>query len=530
MAENAFSLTTGVFNNSANFEMRKHIVRGFDPVNAMINETRNFFQSLTSSEDDSARKLKWLIWNLRQSVVLSICPFNSIDLGLEDKYSELEELSKYFPDLIDNIQKVREIISYLLSNSDNPKGKLVRELLENEETQRLNYGIVTALTRGWVSGLEDSYMNEISPSYPECVYISSRKILKDNLFDLIILPSGGRHSPLMYNLTFGGRARELHVVAYEHEQIRLPSIKGLPTGSKNFSTSRAKVVTESSSENQDIQVENWERNNFWSIVRPSSITGQTISGEHQYVVKAKMILLADNSFVFLKEDQKVIELSSILDRRNRNGDKSNSFPRTRASNLDVGDRIVLRTSGSGDYLDQVSGRLMEKDGLSDLSNNALEWKLFFKRALQKYGSSKIMDMLRKRGFGLSSHQYLWVWTTLDVIGPGTDSKFYELIAILDDLGFLPDGSEAIEYAELKWKEMKKLKEYRLKAGSHIRTALLKEMKRIINSGVKIGDRFDFTLPGVSAGTLSIFRVARVDPEVIDVPYCDVSVIKKLEGG
>jgi len=524
-----FSFTTGVFKNTARFEIRKHIIRDFSPVNELIRETRNCFQELNTVEDDSAGKLKWLIWNMRQSVVLSISPFSSPLLRIKETIHEIEHLAKYFPNIVENTDRVRKIAQFLLENPENPKRKKVGALIEKAVENDMEHGIVTALTRGWTQGLEDSYISEIGDDDPTCLFISSAKILNNSLLDNIILPSDGRHSPLMYSLLFGGHTAQLDIVAYENEQVRLPPKRSLPKGGKHFKAQDATGQPVGSTQtDEDVRTDDWEQTGFWSSLRPASVVKQNFNRDQQYVVRARMILLADKSYVFLKEDQKVIELSDLIESRGFLDEKPKTFPRSATSDLEVEDMIVLRTSGSGTYLDEVANSLMQKDNLSDLGSTALEWKPFLKTALETHGSSRILELLRSRGFDLCAHQYLWTWTTDEVISPGTDSKFYELIAILDDLGYLPPGSDPLEYAASKWQLMKKFKEYRHKAGSQIRTSLMNEMKRIIENGVRIGDRFDLSLKGVSAGTLSIFRVVGVDPETVDVPYSDIGILRKMD--
>jgi len=523
-----FSFTTGVLKNTARFEIRKHVIRDFSPVNELIRETRNCFHELKTVEDDSAGQLKWLIWRLRQLIVLSISPFSSPLLRIEETSHEIEQTAKYFSNIVESTDKIRKIAQFLLENPENPKGKQVEMLIAEAVETDMELGIVTALTRGWTPGLEDSYTSEIGGAYPACLFVSSAKILNNNLLDNIILPSNGRYSPLMYNLVFGGRTGQLDIVAYESEQIRLPSKRLLPMGGKHIKApSSPKQLTDSALTDEDVRTDDWEQTGFWSALRPTSLVKKDFDRDLQYVVRARMILLADNSYVFLKEDQKVIELSNFIESRTFLDARHKTFPRTMTSDLEINDMIVLRTSGSGTYLDDVANTLMLKDGMSDLASTALEWKPFLKKALETHGSNRIMELLRSRGVDLCVHQYLWTWTTNEVISPGTDAKFFELIAILDDLGYLPPGINPVEYASSKWQSMKKFKEYRHKAGSQIRISLMNEMGRIIENGVKIGGRFDLSLKGVSAGTISIFRVAGVDPEAVDVPYSDIGILREM---
>jgi hypothetical protein len=200
------------------------------------------------------------------------------------------------------------------------------------------------------------------------------------------------------------------------------------------------------------------------------------------------------------------------------------FPRRLVNQLSVGDLIVLRTSGSGDYLIDVAKALMEKNGKSNLYNTALSWKKMLKCGLNNYGSDYIASRLAKKGYKINGHKYIWMWTTNLVIRPQSQSLFYELIGILEELDCSEDFTNPLSMVDDWWKEMKEIIRYHMLAGREIRKSLLSRLSEMVKQGVMITDKYSLTLPGVNAGEMAVFRVNGIDSKTIDLPYYHTGIV------
>ena len=524
------STSNNIFSNAETREHRKFIIQGFTPLQKIISETGKCFSVLKDEEDDAVKSLKWFLWNLKQAVSFSILPFDYPQLSLHEMVYQLKRMRGCYPTVNDSISIIIEASEYLLDKPQNPKREKVFDLLKECHESNEKHALVSIVSRGRVLGWGDSVYEEIRKVSPNCSVISSKNLLCTDSYGIIITPSGGSSSPILNELMNCSYGRIIEIVAYDRENVFIPARKTLPTSTHNYKAKKTidtNVEVEDGNHEYESSISDWEKNEYWESFRNRH--GLINSSDHglQYVVKARLIILPDNKIVYLRDDVKIINLTNVI------GEDSNylkglkKFPRTMVRNLCEGDLIVLRTSGSGEYLLDVANMLMKKNGRGDLREKALEWKIYLTSALETEGSFKIFNLLKEKGHDFSNHLYLWAWTTMDVMGPANDSKFLELIAILDDLGCLPDGINILKYAEDKWALMRELKRFHHQAGLYIRKELLAEMKRVLESGVPIQDQLILNLPGVSSGALSVLRVVGVDPETQTLPYNEVGFIREI---
>lgn len=523
---NWLSTTNKIFSNAENREHKPHVIR-FLPVQKIISHTGRCFINLKDEEDDSVKSLKWFLWNLRQAVTLSLLPFNSNHIGLNEMIARLETLNEYFPTTRESVSAIIEASKYLLDNPSNPKRDKVFEILGKCSESREKHALVSLLSRGRVFGWDEKLYDEIKRVSPHCIIITTKKILISNAFDTIIIPSGGKSSPISNELLNGSYGRVTETIAYEREHTFYPVKKSLPQATKSYKSIKTIDSEYQYSEPGEENVVDWEAKQYWESFRERYGLENATDHGRQYVVKARLVLLPGSKIVYLRDDVKVINLTSIVGESSSYLAQLKKFPRSLVKNLAEGDLIVLRTAGSGEYLLDVANMLMQKDGKSDLRKDALEWKPYLKKALEDKGSITIFNLLKEKGYDFSNHLYLWEWTTNDVIGPANDSKFFELIAILEDMGYLPAGQNVLKFAEEKWALMRELKRFHQRAGVYIRNELLEEMRRVLEEGITINDQLTLNLKGVSSGTLSVLRVVGVDPESQTLPYHEVGVIRKI---
>jgi hypothetical protein len=359
--------------------------------------------------------------------------------------------------------------------------------------------------------------------------ISSPKVLRSGSYQQIILSANGAFSPLLKEIYYGYRTQRLDVVAYERERITVPQRIALPKGT--LLKIRPEKIPDELGQKTPDSVDDWAQRRFWESIRGLG-TGDVGSGgkaqDHQFIVKARLLLLANNKKVYLPDDLKVIEISDLLEGRIDIEDYGKRLPRKSVNQLEVGDLIVLRTLGAGDFLYILANSLLEADGKGKLRQEALDWKPVLNQALEEHGSEMIYNLLKNKGHILANHSYVWIWTTEIVINPMPESRFRDLIIILDDLGYKVQDNDPVTVAGERWMKMQEIKRYHRRAGQTIRQALLTELRKIIKSGEVITDSYSLTLPDVSAGELSVFRISGVDPKTIDVIYHHTGVITDME--
>ncbi|MDB4305989.1 hypothetical protein N9980_00320 [bacterium] len=527
----AFCAATQSFKNAAHFKTLVHKVDRYPPIDELAREIRNWFSTIAGEEEDQQlTNVRVRVARLRGTVMFGLLPFDHPALQLTQQLEQISETATYFPSLAGIFDRLETLVGYLIENPDNPKGKAVIEQLRRHALKRSPrvVAIVSPKSRLAVPGWGEELRDELVSVWPKVDIVASRKRFLAGRFDKLILPWGGMGCPFLYELFHAYCSPSIDVIAYSSERCIRPGRRELPKGSWH---PRKRSRT---SQPQDIEVvesigdPEWKQIEFWTALR--SVTEQAgleqRDNDREFYLQARLVLLGNETKVFLAEGSKVIEVSDLLEGRQDSPEVSSRFPRKRVGDLRPGDLIVLRTSGSGEYLISVADALMKQDGKADLRERALDWKVALNSALTAHGSKVLADMLAKRGQVFESHhKYIWVWTTMDVIRPRSENLFYELLAILQDLGFLE--SEALETAESRWAMIREIYRYHQRAGAKIRESLLKKLKKFVKEKRSIDDSIGLTLPGVNAGELSVLRVSAVDPEVIEVPYHRVGIVLGL---
>jgi hypothetical protein len=524
-----FHLADRIFANASVIRVFHHQLV-VDPINELMKETGRLFGALQDVGDDfAARSLKMKIWQLRAVFIFTLLPFDCEDLPIEMQLRSIKSEAAYLPFLSQSIEALARIVGFLRRSPANPKREKVFELLINSRKQGSKVGLVAALTRGPTPGWPERAVNEIHQKNPACEIILSQKMLRNSVFDDVIIPAGGRLSPFIYELYHGCRCAQLHIVAYKREGFYPPERKGLPKGTQiRIRSSRSSANVLPGTIVEDSQIDEWMNENFWESLRQREQSYAGTATDRQFYIKARAIVLTNNSLVHLRDEMKVIEISDLVERRISIEELGTRFPRRRVNELQEGDLIVLRTSGSGDYLEEVANALMAASGKGDLVSTALDWKSVLERALSRYGSEEFGKRLQQKGSAINDHRYIWMWTTQLVIRPQSQPVFYNLMSICGDLGFRIDGQNPEKLASLRLQQMKEIIRFHGAAGRKIRQALLERLRKLIEQRILIKDSYSLKLPDLSSGEISVFRVAAVDPKPVEIPYSRIGIIKSLE--
>lgn len=526
-----FELAQMIFQNAHKFSVQCHTISDFPPVEELIRETGRWFYELGNEDDDSFRSLKMKIWRLRASVIYSLLPFDSKELGIAEQLWSLQREVVYVPFLQERVGRLTKILQFLLETPGNPKREKVFELLQACPDKGCGTGIVVSLVRGPTPGWSKTVANEIVNIVPKCEFIQGSKALKHRTYRQLILPASGRLSPVVVDLYHGCRTERLDVVVYQREGAYTPHKRSLPKGTyvKRMPLKILPTVGPSEQPAGETCLDEWAQRRFWESLREHLPGGMSPAvQDRDFFIKARIVILADNRKVCLREDMHVIEISELVEGQADFEISGKKYPRRRVDQLKEGDLIVLRTSGSGEYLVDFADVLMEADGNGNLRATALDWKPQLSQALLVHGSEKITLLLNSKGHGISNHRYLWMWTTDLVIRPQSRQLFLDLINILNSLGFGLKEGDPFAAATKRWEKMKEIIRYHGKAGRKIRQALLERLRKMIKDRVVITDSYHLSLPSLSAGEISVFRVAAIDSVSIDIPYSHAGVITPLE--
>lgn len=527
MSVSPFLKTSKIFENAINFNIVHHKVDSY-VVDEFIAESGRWFSLLNDDDDDATRQIRLKLWNLRSSVLESLLDYNSNELKLKINFQELHLISQYNPNLGERLKTLSGIVNFMLDNPENPKKEAVFKILNDSEDRGKGMAIVVSSSRMSVFQINQQLIKDIKQLAPKCKLILNRRMLLENVLNKIIIPTGGRYCPFINELYFGYLSSRLDIITYHKERVLRPERAPLPVGSISLSgmVQPSSVYEEQTDENE-VRVDTWVQKQFWESIRGSTqdqLSSAINEKDRSFYVKSRLILLAGGCKTFLQDDTKIIEISDLIEGRTDIQQIGKKYPRRMVNQLREGDLIVLRTSGSGDYLLDVSKALMLKAGQNDLHETALAWKKMLKHGLEIYGSERIALELAKKGFKLNNHKYIWMWTTEQVIRPQSIHMFYELIAVLEDLDCSDEIPEPLKMVDMWWKQMKDIVRFHMKAGQEIRNALLQRLAGMIQDNIIITDACRLSLPDVNAGEMSIFRVTGVDSQTIDIPYYHTGTI------
>lgn len=532
---------TIIFRNSRSFVLNHKKISAFQPIRDIRQRVFNIFNMLRDVEDDHSREIKIRAWKLLATIELSILPFDNEDLLLDKQLDALATEVIYFPALAETYQQLRSIIEWLQSNPDNPKRKALHIKLGGFP-QNSKVGVISRLTRGGiVAGWGDNTFRELRNIHRDCELLHTASSLKENLYDCIILPSAGGACPLRKQLFSTYVSREVFMIYYDREKRVTPEKRGLMPGSFSMKGVRGKdVFPPSTPVDVTWSVDNWVDGTYWQRLRDAYARSTTDSGR-EFLVRARLVTLGDSKTTVLREDHRIIEISDLIEGRSNIEEFGKKFPRKSVRELKVGHLIVMRTSGSGDILEDVARALMEKDGQTALLTSALDWKIHLKQAFEECrrnvshpiarnidGTLLIAEKLADMGHPIRDPNYMWIWTTAYVIRPESKGLFIDLIHVLHELGCDFPVADPLEYAQEKWSQMDTLVKYRMKAGRKIRELLLSRLREVIERGAVIGNEYHLSLVGADGGELTIFRVSGVDSEQMSVPYSRTGVICEVK--
>lgn len=452
-------------------------------------------------------------WLVKTSLMLTALPFDDPRLGVNEHLNALLDASLSIPSIEPAVNDLVKAVHQLISRDANPKrGKLLdllRDPIHNSLDQAVLANVCGSPTPGWPLTVDP----ESDFSYAHLRLIRRKRQIKNSLFSRLIIPGSTWFAPrnLLVELIYGGHTPDVVIVSYRSEHPSLPKLKELPKDSFFSSFNRYPLQEVASTEFvKDNKIEDiLARESLWTSIH-SQHSGFTTTPESDVTVDATFVLFADGSGTFLPKKGSVVEVSDLFEIGATFNLAEDKLPRTVVSDLEEGDLVMLRLSGSGDYLDEVSDSLMLQAGESELRFSALQWKRRLEKMLKKHGEGVVAMKLRSLGVKLRSPQYLWEWAGDEVMAPHERQIFKHLIATIWRLEGLNIDNQTEIYANERWDEMERLKTYHHKAGAAIRSALLARVRDLVVERRYIETVEAIELPDVASGRMGLLRIAAID--------------------
>jgi len=254
------------------------------------------------------------------------------------------------------------------------------------------------------------------------------------------------------------------------------------------------------------------------VGRLGSLRDESSEGEQ---VDAILLLLEGDTAVFIEasEDSKTMTLN--VDNSETAGGDRTRFRRIRNVDIQVGDCVILRTKGGGDYLRPVADKFLGQHA-QRVRSSQYEWKYRLNDLVRTEGILPTSIALLDKGSFLADENNLRTWMSDTNIRP---QDFRDFDAIMKLIGM---GDRALEY----WSNAELIRSARMKAGMHIRRLLLRVVATADLDTLERTGRMEFELSGSDAGSLTAFRVRSISTSRFKVASSRIAepfeVLKSLE--
>ena len=499
-----FSTTAKIFENASIARINRHQLESM-PVARILQGSAQLFRTLDRSDQKQA-DISRRLWVFRSSVLFTLLQFSDERLALKRQLEELRRAAIGFPDSEPGVEMLESAAETLLKTDRNPKREwLLEEYGGRDLAGTEQVGIFSRLSGGQAPGWPNDMPSDCLPLPKGLRIIWSRRDLRSSVFSTIVLPCACRNvaQALLEEVIYSGRSGVIEVLLYQGEQFHPPKRLRPPdrdflTGPSQFAIRTLEVV-DVKEERPATEVDSWVNEAFWQGVHGGARSADANLSAANYV------LFCDGTGTFLPTNGRVL----VLTENSQLSDESD-LRLIDVEDLSEGDLLILRAGDSGFLLDAATDRITH-DGSELLLDDATEWKTSLERALITSTCEDISKALRARGVttsALSIHH----WVGPEVLGPGNERVFKELMGLLSEMGKLPkSGLELADYSNAGWLRLQELRRVRHRAGNVVRRELFDELYHRFEGGVgKLGDRECVHLQASSGAELLILRVSSVD--------------------
>lgn len=401
----------------------------FGPLEELASACAVVFGSV-DRDDAFQRRIARDAWLLKATLMLTLLPFDDERLGLTELIKSLQQAAGSVPEIAAPVNDLSRVVGTLLKEPANPKRERVLDMLRCADSMSDPVALVAnlhgSMTPGWPTDIDDK------KDLGNCgaVVVRTRKEVRERFFSRIVVPGNPKFVPrkLLFDLLYGGRSSTVIVACYRAERVWVPYPPKLPID-RLFTDLRPTEADEEDAHVVDASIshgiDQWAQDSFWDSIRARH--GNIVpTSDRDVSVRARFVLFADGSGAFLPEDGRVVEIADRFDFGQELDEVADRLPRKAVIELDEGDLVMLRLSGSGDYLDDVADTLMNQAGEGYMRDRALEWKDWLNGTLRRHGEGMVARKLREQNGSLRSANYLWSWAGDAVMAPHDFPTFLRL--------------------------------------------------------------------------------------------------------
>jgi hypothetical protein len=173
---------------------------------------------------------------------------------------------------------------------------------------------------------------------------------------------------------------------------------------------------------------------------------------------------------------------------------------------------------------------MGQAGNDSLFEMATDWKEALDALLVTHSNKEVAQELQDRGAPTRATN-IHHWIGPEVLGPGSERVFRELINLLAEKGKIrKSGAELASYVESRWRSLQELRGVRQKAGNMIRHNLFTALFSRYGGGSRpLTDRDSVHIEGNTGTELLILRVSSLDRNIAHVSPSRLGQMDDLKG-
>lgn len=475
--------------------------------------------------DPSQADLSRRLWVLRSTTLFTLLPFNAQALALQEQLRGIQRAFFGLPELVSALDSLQLALGEIVVSANPKRDWFLRFIGEEQTATEELTGLFCALSPGRPPGWPPEAIEHIRSCSQRIAIIDSRKALESQRWQRIVLPCACRNTAtrLLSDLFHSGCTSHIDVLLYPSEHLHVPQRLRLPQDGIFDSRVQTPAIEQQKRDVLDDSpmtvMDAWVEEAFWQGVHGGSRTQQV---DH---VLAHYVLFSDGTGTFISSNGSIAALpvDGLLS-------DANDLRLVKVQDLEEGDLVVMRSGGSAFLLDETTDRIMSNSGTADLLERATDWKAALEALMITESSEEIAHDLRDRQVNATSLN-VQKWAGPDVLGPGDQRVFFELIGLLAKKNKLSlAGESAIAYAEIRWAYLQELRGVRMRAGSMIRQNLFAELAgHLGHVSQPLADRTSIHIEGNLGVELLVLRLACVDSTPCYVNPSRINRIDDLGG-
>ena len=423
-------------------------------------------------------------------------PFNHAAVGLKDQAEiacpALRSVPEVAPELGAAADRLAVLLEGLAVSTDDPVGDVVRSALENG----IGRQVVVLCSGRAVQDVQVAYECD----FPDVEVLSPRDFLTGAVFDLAVaIGAAGWFPEPMF---LAPRARSVEIVYPEWVPDTEPQL-GLLAGAAASPADRfAAPPAPIGGGDFDLwgtAASDWMPETDWSALARAA-SAEDDSAEHpDELVEAQMFLLASGEAVFL-EKREGSRLPVVVI------DEKPSIHYAEVTALELGDFVLFRTAGDGDYIREIADSLMGTS-VASLRSEQQRWKIGLRQAHTRLGTDGLVESLKREGSRLASRHNVRRWMMDESIKTRDQTDFRAICRVA--------GLE--EEWERLWEAMRRIDGAHQKAAAAVRRQLAEEIlegdgRQLLSQGWG-----DFDVEEIKGeGALRVARIIDISPEVNEV--------------